>query len=123
MKMVVDKNGEPVGRFVRENANTYTVDVQDTDDVPKDGLRVVTFKAVNGEGYCYRNQDRVGNINVRKGPSVKTAVIAKIADSRGYLPDVYPCLGLVNGWYKIRINGKIGYVRKDLLCWDGMITF
>ena len=123
MKMVVDKDGEPVGRFVRENANTFTIDVQDTAEVPKEGLKVVTFKAVNGEGYVFRDQKRVGNINVRKGPSTQTTVIAKIADTSGSLPEVYPCLGLVKGWYKILIDKKIGYVRSDLMCWDGMVTF
>ena len=26
-------------------------------------------------------------------------------------------------WYKVNVDGKIGYVRGDLLCWDGMCTF
>jgi uncharacterized protein YdbL (DUF1318 family) len=123
MKMVVDKKGEVVGRLVKVNADTYTISVQDDYDVPKAGLHVETFSAAKGQGIVYRDQVRVGNINVRKGPSTKSAIIAKIADSRGMIPDDYPCLGLVNGWYKIRINGKIGYVRKDLMCWDGMCTF
>ena len=28
-----------------------------------------------------------------------------------------------NGYFKIRINGKVGYVREDVACWDGMCTF
>ncbi|MBO4821180.1 MAG: SH3 domain-containing protein [Prevotella sp.] len=122
MKMVVDSKGEVVGRLVRINADTYTVDVQDSYDVPKAGNRVVTYSAANGQGICYRHPDRRGNINVRKGPSTKTAVIAKIPDD-DYLPECYPCLGKSNGWYKIRIDGKIGYVRQDLAQWDGMCTF
>ena len=123
MKMVVDQEGNVVGRLVAVKADTYTVGVQDTYDVPKEGNHVETFSAVKGQGIVYRNQDKVGNINVRKGPSTKTAVVAKIADSRGYLPECYPCLGKVNGWYKIRINGRVGYVREDLAEWDGMCTF
>ncbi len=122
MKMVVGKDGEVEGRYVRTNADSYTVDVQDTYDVPKAGLRVVTFSAVKGQGIVYRNQDRKGNINVRKGPSIKSAVVAKIPEFDG-VPDCYPCLGLVKGWYKINIDGVVGYVRKDMACWDGMCTF
>ncbi len=39
------------------------------------------------------------------------------------VPETFPCLGKVNGWYKIRINGKVGYVREDLAEWDGICTF
>ena len=122
MKMVVDKKGEVVGRYVRTSGNSFIVEVQDTYDVPKAGNRVVTFSAAKGQGICYRNQDKVGNINVRKGPSTKTAVVAKIPEFDG-VPDCYPCLGKVKGWYKINIDGAIGYVRQDLACWDGMCTF
>lgn len=122
MKMVVDTGGNVVGRYVRTNANTYTVEVQDTYDVPKAGKKVVTFSAANGQGICYRNQDRKGNINVRKGPSLNYAVVAKIPDFDD-LPECYPCLGETNGWYKISINGKVGYVRQDMANWDGMCTF
>lgn len=122
MKMVVDSKGDVVGRYVKTNATTYTVDVQDTYDVPKAGNRVVTYSAAAGQGIVYRNQERKGNINVRKGPSTRHAVIGKIVEPDG-VPDVYPCLGKVNGWYKIRFNGKVGYVREDMAEWDGMSTF
>ncbi len=122
MKMVVDKKGEVVGRYERTNTSTFTVSVQDTYEVPKTGLRVVTFSAAKGQGIVYRNQDRKGNINVRRGPSLKSAVVTKIPEFDG-VPDCYPCLGLVKGWYKIRIDGVVGYVRSDMACWDGMCTF
>lgn len=125
MKMVVDKHGEVVGRYVKTNETSYTVGVQDDVEVPIKGNRVVTFRAKNGQGIVYRDQSRTGNINVRKRPSTKAAVIAKIADNTitGYVPDCYDCLGKVNGWYKIRIDGKIGFVRSDLVVWDGMCSF
>ena len=122
MKMVVSSDGEVQGRYVRTNADTYTVDVQDEYDIPKAGNRVVTFSAVKGQGIVYRKGERVGNINVRKGPSLKYAVIAKIEDPEG-VPDAFPCLGKVKGWYKISIDGKVGYVRQDMVNWDGMSSF
>ncbi len=122
MKMVVDKNGEVVGRYVRTNASTYTISVQDAYDVPKAGHRVVTFSAAAGQGIVYRNQDKKGNINVRKDAYRNSTVIALIPEFDG-VPDTYPCLGVKNGYYKIRIDGKVGYIRKDMACWDGMSTF
>ena len=125
MKMVVDKHGEAVGRYVKTNKTTYTIGVQDDVEVPIKGHRVVTFSAKDGQGIIYRDQSRTGNINVRKRPSTDAPVVAKIADTTalGYVPDCYDCLGKVNGWYKIRIDGKIGFVRSDLVEWDGMCTF
>ena len=66
MKMVVDKHGAVVGRYVKTNKTTYTVGVQDDGEVPIKGHRVVTFNAKDGQGVVYRDQSRTGNINVRK---------------------------------------------------------
>ena len=123
MKMVVDKHGNVVGRYVSTGKSTYTVDVQDRYTVPKAGNRVVTFSAAKGQGVIFRDQTRTGNINVRKSPSTNAAIVAKIPDPEG-VPDTYPCLGKTkSGWYKIRIDGKVGYVRGDLVEWDGMSSF
>ena len=120
MKMVVDEKGDVVGRLVKINATTYTVSTQEDVDVPKDGNRVVTYSADKGQGIVYPQNS--ANINVRKSPSVKAAVIAKIPEFED-LPEPYDCLGKVNGWYKIKIDGKIGYVRANLMRWDGICTF
>ena len=122
MKMVVDAKGEVVGRYVRTNDNTYTISVQDDVEVPKAGNRVVTFSAAAGQGVIYRRGDRRGNINVRQKPTTKSTVIGKLIENEG-VPDVYPCAGKVGEWYKIRYEGKIGYVREDMVYWDGMASF
>ena len=122
MKMVVNENGEVVGRYVRTNASTYTVDVQDSYDVPKAGNQVVTFSAAAGQGIVYRNQDKKGNINVRRDTYRNSTVIAQIPEFDG-VPDTHPCLGVKNGYYKILIDGKEGYVRMDMAEWDGMSSF
>lgn len=122
MKMVVDKHGNVQGRYVKTKAYSFVVEVQDYGEVPRAGNRVVTFSAEAGQGIIYRSPVRSGNINVRKSPSKSAAVVAKIPDNEEF-PDTYPCLGKVNGWYKIRINGKVGYVRADMVYWDGMDSF
>ncbi len=125
MKMVVDGRGHVVGRYVRTNSTSYTINVQDDYNVPKRGHRVVTFSAANGQGVVYYDQSHTGNLNVRKSPTKNSPVITQITDPApmGYVPDCYDCLGIVNGWYKVKVNGRIGYVRGDLLEWDGMCTF
>ena len=125
MKMVVDEHGNVVGRYVQTNETTYTVCVQDDVEVPLKGHRVVTFSAQDGQGSVYRNQDRTGKINVRKRPTTESPVVAQIADNTitGCVPECYQCLGKIKGWYQIRIDGKNGFVRADLVSWDGMCSF
>lgn len=122
MKMVVDSKGEVVGRYVKTNANSYTVMVQDDYDVPKSGNKVVTFSAENGQGVIWQKNE--GTINVRSIPSTSGAIVCKITyDPGDGVPMTYDCLGKENGWYKINVDGKMGYVRQDLVEWDGMDTF
>lgn len=120
MKMVIDSEGNVLGRYVRTNDTTYTVGVQDYDDMPKAGNRIVTFRAEDGRGVVWNKTH--GNVNVRSIPSTKGRIVGKLVYDEGLVPDTYGCLGKINGWYKIRINGKTGYVRADLCQWDGMDT-
>ena len=123
MKMVVNSRGNVVGRYVESGKSTYYISVQDVATVPKRGHRIVTFSAAKGQGVVFYDQSHTGNLNVRKSPSTNAPIVTQIPDPGDYVPDCYNCLGKVNGWYKVRVNGKIGYVRGDLLEWDGMCTF
>ena len=82
--------------------------------------RVEVWTPEKGKGFVARKSGVTGNINVRKGPSTNTAVVTKIteADSNKDYPDnVFKCIGKTKGWYKIKIKGKVGYVRQDLVEW------
>ncbi len=122
MKVVVSKDGALVGRFVRETATTYVANPVDWEEEvsKKEGYRVEVWTPEKGKGFVVRGEGIKGNINVRKGPSTKTAMVAQITeeDSMKDYPDfAFDCLGKTKGWYKIRIKGKVGYVRQDLVEW------
>lgn len=121
MKMVVDNMGNVIGRYVKTNTDSFTVEVQDTYDVPQKGNKIVTFKAEDGEGVIWCKNP--GTVNVRSIPSTKGNIVGKLSYEDGDVPETYPCLGKTDGWYKTQVNGKIGYVRADLAEWDGMDTF
>ena len=65
MKMVVDKRGNVVGRYVETDRNVYYISVQDVSSVPKRGHRIVTFSAAKGQGVVFYDQSRTGNLNVK----------------------------------------------------------
>lgn len=120
MKMVIDSKGNVAGRYVRTNQTSYTVSVQDDVEVPKIGHKVVVYSAKNGQGVVYTHRTHV---NIRTQPTLESPVITQISYDKNKTPETYPCLGKTRGWYKIRVKGKVGYVRHDLVEWDGMGTF
>jgi hypothetical protein len=120
MEMVVDRHGNVVGRLVSNNANTYTISVQDDSEVSKIGNKIVTFRAKDGQGILYTKRKHV---NIRQQPNLESTVIGQISYEDGYVPETYPCLGKTDEWYKIKVDNKVGYVRHDLVEWDGMNTF
>ncbi len=120
MEMVVDRHGNVVGRLVSNNANTYTISVQDDSEVSKIGNKIVTFRAKDGQGILYTQRK---NVNIRQQPNLESTVIGQISFDPNYVPETYPCLGKTDEWYKIKVNDKVGYVRHDLVIWDGMDTF
>lgn len=120
MYMVIDYLGRVVGRYVRSNETTYTVLVQDETEVPKDGRDVVIFRAKDGKGILYTRRT---NVIIRQQPTTESAVMTQITTKKGGIPKTYPCLGKSGDWYKIIVEGKEGYVRQDLVIWDGMSSF
>lgn len=121
MTVVVSDDGMLVGRYVRQTATSYIANPVDwEEEVPKKGYRVEVWTPEKGKGFVARRVGVRGNINVRKGPSTKYAVVAQMTeedDLKDYPDNVFDCLGKTNGWYKIKIKGKVGYVRQDLVSW------
>ncbi len=126
-KVVIDAQGNK-SRYIGRCGDSYLVDVQDYGLVKQAGSRVVEYSAANAQGILTQNSEEAPRVNVRRRPTTKSAVIATISDAEGELPAVYPCLGYTDGqddgmWYKTRVNGRIGYIRQDLMLWDAIDTF
>ena len=120
MQMVVDNKGDLVGRYVQTNQTTFTVLIQGEKEVPRLGHKIVEYSARNGQGIVYTHRT---NVNVRSQPNLESPVICQITTKDGEMPETYPCLGKTKGWYKIKVRNTVGYVRHDLVIWDGMDTF
>lgn len=60
-----------------------------------------------GVVYIYGN-----GVRIRQAPSLKAKIIGK--ENFSYKTGrTFPCLGIVNGFYKIRYKGKIAYVSEQ----------
>ena len=81
--------------------------------------------------YTTKNGEKMQIVNVRALPSMKSSIIGTIDELYGDLPTAVDCLGYVpsvddnsrDKWYKVDIDGKVGYVRADLMYWNSMNTF
>lgn len=120
-KVVVSKSGEESGRYIGKVGNNYLVSIQDYGLVSKDDYVIKEVSARNGEGCLVLKGN--STVNVRQRPTTESAVIAKIKDEEGELPEVYPCLGMADGWFRIKVGNKTGYVRADLMLWDSINSY
>ena len=125
-KVVVQNDGSVVGRYVRETKTAYIANPLDWEiTAPKKDHRVEIWTPEKGKGFVCRKDNVRGNINVRKGPSTKTAVVAQITEEdskKDYPENTFKCLGKTKQWFKISIKGKVGYVRQDLVDWDAYLA-
>lgn len=119
-KVVVCDDGS-IGRYISEDDKEYTASIQDDFTVSKSKAHVVTYRASAGQGWVLNpNQNKV---NVRNAPSKKGKIIGTLFTRKGYVPDPRPCLGLENGWMKIKYGNKKGYVRSELVKWVAINSY
>ena len=112
LKVVVTKDGGLVGYIANP--------VDWEEEVSKKDHRVEIWTPEKGKGFVVRRDGVTGNINIRKGPGTKYAVVTQMTEedsNKDYPECAFDCLGKTNGWYKISIKGKVGYVRQDLVSW------
>ena len=124
MKVVVLEDGM-VARYVGEDEDAYTCDIQDTFFVGKDEACVELWSAADGKGVVFLK--RLGSCPAYSSPDAAAEVVGELIYESGYVPDTYPCLGLElelgDGWYKIDLGGRVAYVEAGYVYWDAIDSF
>lgn len=121
MKVVILPDGT-VARYVNEDEDTYTVDIQDSFLVRKEGTSVEIWSAAEGKGIVYMKTP--GMVQVLYEPDPTAGVKCDIIYEEGMCPDTYRCLGLNDGWYEISLGeGGTGFIPAQLMNWDAIDTF
>ena len=121
MKVVILTDGT-VARYVNEDEDTYTVDIQDSFLVRKEGTSVEIWSAAEGKGIVYMKTP--GMVQVLYEPDPTAGVKCDIIYEEGMCPDTYRCLGLNDGWYEISLGeGGTGFIPAQLMIWDVFDTF
>ncbi len=127
-KVVIDKHGN-VSRYLADCGDSYLVDVQDYGLVKRSEGRIEEYSAEQGKGYLVLADDVVKTrVNVRLRPVEGSKKIGSIAYRPGEIPEVFPCLGYVyekdkGYWFKLKVNGKTGYVAEQFMIWDAINSY
>ncbi len=127
-KVVIDKQGN-VSRYLADCGDSYLVDVQDYGLVKKSEGRIEEYSAEQGKGFLVLADDVVKTrVNVRQRPVEGSKKIGSIAYRPGEIPEVFPCLGYIyekdkGYWFKLKVNGKIGYVAEQFMIWDAINSY
>lgn len=120
MKVVIPDG--TVARYVREDDDTYTVDIQDSFAVKKEGTRVEIWSAAEGKGVVYMKNP--GLVQVLYEPDPMAGVKCDLTYEEGECPCTYSCSGLSDGWYEIKLwEGESGYIQAQYMNWDAIDTF
>lgn len=121
MKVVLLPEGT-VARYVSEDSDFYTVDIQDSFIVPKEGTIVETWSAADGKGVVFMKEP--GMVQVLYEPDLMAGVKCDLTYEEGECPCTYKCRGLKDGWYEIEMwEGESGYVQAQYMNWDAIDTF
>lgn len=121
MKVVILPDGT-VARYVSEDEDTYTVNIQDSFTVKKEDTSVEIWSAKEGKGIVYMKTP--GMVQVLYEPDPTAGVKCDIIYEEGMCPDTYKCMGLDDGWYEISLGeGGSGFIQAHLMNWDAIDTF
>lgn len=127
-KVAVANTGKEIARYLADSGDCYFIEVQDYAMANKSDWHIETYDAAKGQGWITIDSDVARKVNIRKRPSTKSAIIGTVEDHPEEMPEALPCLGLATAkdgstWFKVKADGKRGYIRSDLMTWDAINSY
>lgn len=110
-----------VARYVSEDDNSYTGDIQDTFTVSKEEAAVEDWYACDGKGVIFLKE--YGKTPVFIKADENSEAIGELCFEEGYVPETLNCTGFGEGWFTVDFNGTNGYVPAQNVIWDTIDTF
>lgn len=120
MKVATDKYGN-TARCIGESESSVHCETQDDYWVPRDSVSIELIIARCGQGIITLKEP--GSRTVFCCPDATSRIVGTMVHEEGYVPEVYRCLGYINGWFLTEIDGKAGFIQEDLVIWDAINTF
>lgn len=129
-KVIVTADGT-VYRYIADCDDGFLGEAQDYVTIPKKNAHIKDYSADGGRGWLTVAEDMASRVRVRAQPTTRSRIVRTIGAAAEGMPQAYPCLGLVattdkDGgylWFRIRVAGRTGYVRQDLMRWDAVNPF
>ena len=103
--------------YLAEDDTRYFTVFQDYAWVDKSVSHIETYRADNGQGSIYSISNKP--VYVRMAPSEDAEVI-QVIDVPVDIPESYACLGKNRDWFRVNVEGIIGYVYQYSVRWEAI---
>lgn len=120
MKVIVSEGGM-VARYLTEDDDNYLGNIQDSVWIPKSNAMVETWYASDGRGVVFLKD--FGTAPAYTEPDSTSVVVGTLIYEEGLCPDVYGCLGYMDGWFKVCLSDMEGYINGKYVVWDAIDSF
>lgn len=85
--------------------------------IPRKDAKIITWTAAAGHGFILMCNEMHSTVLMKSMPTDDSKTMESFPDPDG-IPDYADCLAVCGEWYKVRFEGKIGYVKRAESEWS-----
>lgn len=85
--------------------------------IPRKDAEIITWTAAEGHGYVLMRNEKHSTVLMKAEPADDSQTIKSFPDPDG-IPECAECLAVSGEWYKVKFEGKTGYVKRTECEWN-----
>lgn len=85
--------------------------------IPRKDAEIITWTAAEGHGYVWMCNEKHSTVLMKAKPTDDSQTIESFSDPDG-IPECAECLAVSGEWYKVKFEGKSGYVKRAECEWN-----
>lgn len=85
--------------------------------IPRKDAEIITWTAAEGHGYVLMCNEKHTTVLMKAKPADDSKTIESFQDPDG-IPECAECLAVSGEWYKVKFEGKTGYVKRTECEWN-----
>lgn len=85
--------------------------------IPRKDAEIITWTAAEGHGYVLMRNEKHGTVLMKAKPTDDSQTIESFPDPDG-IPEYAECLAVSGDWYRVKFEGKTGYVKRAECEWN-----
>lgn len=85
--------------------------------IPRKDAEIITWTAAEGHGYVLMRNEKHSTVLMKVKPTDDSQTIESFPDPDG-IPEYAECLAVSGDWYRVKFEGKTGYVKRAECEWN-----